>query len=146
MTNDREAETVSNLPPSEAQIAQLVREFYARVREDARLGPIFAQALGDDWEPHLLTMIDFWSSLMLRTGRYSGRPMQKHLALKTVRPDDFKIWLKLFNETAVSIGGPDFAKAFMERAERVAASFHAAMFYDPADDAPRPAPVIVSRM
>jgi len=115
---------------TEAQIERLVREFYVKVRADRRLGPIFEGKLGDDWEPHLLRMIDFWSSLMLTTGRYSGRPLQKHLVLKTVRPDDFEIWLRLFNETAVSIGGNAFAAAFMDKAQRIAASFRMAMFFD----------------
>jgi hemoglobin len=115
----------------EAQIERLVRDFYARIRADARLGPIFSERLGDDWEPHLLRMMDFWSSLMLATGRYSGTPLRQHLSLGTVRPEDFGIWLKLFEETAVSVGGEAFAAAFMAKAKRVAESFKMAMFADP---------------
>lgn len=121
-------------PPTEEQIERLVHEFYAKIRQHDRLGPIFANKLGDDWGPHLVKMVDFWSSIMLTSGRYSGTPMQKHLALKMIRPEDFKIWLELFEETAQSIGGPAFAEAFMDKAYRVAASFQSAMFYNPADD------------
>ena len=110
------------------QIERLVRDFYVRIRADERLGPIFEAKLHGQWEPHLLRMIDFWSSMMLTTGAYSGRPLQKHLALKMVRPDDFDIWLRLFNESALSIGGAEFAAAFMAKANRVAASFKMAMF------------------
>jgi len=113
---------------TEAQIERLVREFYVKIRADERLGPIFEEKLHGQWEPHLLQMIDFWSSLMLTTGRYSGRPLQKHLALKTVRPEDFTLWLRLFNETALSVGGEAFAAAFMAKANRVAGSFRMAMF------------------
>lgn len=123
---------------TEAQIERLVRDFYAKVRVDDRLGPIFERKLAGHWEPHLLQMIDFWSSLMLTTGRYSGRPLQKHLVLKTVRSADFDIWLRLFNATALEVGGEAFAAAFMDKAERVAASFKAVMFYDPAAAAPVP--------
>lgn len=122
----------------EAQIERLVRDFYAKIRRDARLGPIFRHKLGDDWEPHLLRMMDFWSSLMLTTGRYSGRPLQKHLVLKTVRPEDFDIWLRLFEETALEVGGDRFAAAFMDKAQRVAASFKLAMFFDPREAAAKP--------
>lgn len=100
------------------------------------MGPIFKDKLGDDWEPHLLRMMDFWSSLMLTTGRYSGRPLRLHFALKTVVPADFDIWLRLFEETALSIGGENFAAAFMDKAGRVAASFQAAMFFDPSEITP----------
>jgi hemoglobin len=115
----------------EAQIERLVRGFYAKVRADARLGPIFTERLGDDWEPHLLRMMDFWSSLMLTTGRYSGTPLRQHLTLGAVRPEDFDIWLDLFEQTAVSVGGEAFAAAFMAKAQRVAESFRMAMFADP---------------
>jgi hemoglobin len=121
---------------TEAMIEELVRTFYARVRQDPRLGPIFMNALGEDWEEHLLLLIDFWSSLMLTTGRYSGRPLQKHLALQGVKPDDFDIWLRLFEGTLLDVTTPEITAAFMEKARRVARSFKAAMFYNPADDRP----------
>lgn len=121
---------------TEAMIEELVRTFYARVRQDSRLGPIFMKALGEDWEEHLLLLIDFWSSLMLTTGRYSGRPLQKHLALQGVTPADFDIWLRLFEGAALDVTTPEIAAAFLEKAERVARSFKAAMFYNPADDRP----------
>ena len=121
---------------TEAMIEELVRTFYARVRQDPRLGPIFMKALGEDWEEHLLLLIDFWSSLMLTTGRYSGRPLQKHLALQGVTPADFDIWLRLFEGALLDVTTPEIAAAFFEKAERVARSFKAAMFYNPADDRP----------
>lgn len=62
----------------EAMIEQLMRGFYARVRDDALLGPIFETRIAD-WEPHLRQMTAFWSSVALLTGRYHGQPMPKHL-------------------------------------------------------------------
>jgi hemoglobin len=119
----------------EAMIERLVRRFYARVRADTRLGPIFAGALGEDWEPHLRKMMDFWSSVMLTTGRYAGQPMQVHAALKGVVPADFDIWLSLFETTAREECGPA-ASAFLFKAQRVAESLKRGMFYDPRLDAP----------
>ena len=51
--------------PSDDAIRQLVDRFYAKVRRDPQLGPIFERALPADWGPHLATMHDFWSSVML---------------------------------------------------------------------------------
>src|SRR5579883_2509313 len=62
----------------EAMIDRLVRAFYARVREDGLLGPVFAARIRD-WEPHLRQMGAFWSSVALMSGAYHGQPMQKHL-------------------------------------------------------------------
>jgi hypothetical protein len=64
----------------EAMIETLIRAFYARVRQDPLLAPIFEQRISD-WEPHLNNMFAFWSSLTLQTGRYHGQPMAKHISL-----------------------------------------------------------------
>jgi hemoglobin len=64
----------------EAMIDALVETFYARVRDDRLIGPIFADRI-TDWGPHLGQMKLFWSSVALSTGVYQGRPMPKHLPL-----------------------------------------------------------------
>jgi len=115
----------------EAEIALLVRTFYTRIRADAVLGPIFDGVIGDDWEPHLLKMIDFWSSVMLTTGRYKGQPMRAHLKLKQVTPAHFERWLKLFRETADAVCAPEAADRFAEKAGRIAESLQMGMFFKP---------------
>jgi len=112
----------------DASIERLVRHFYDRVRRDPDLGPIFAAAIPGDWEPHLRTMTDFWSSVMLRTGRFKGRPVQKHRALTGVTPDHFVTWLRLFEASARAIYPAAIAEQFIDRARRVAESLQRAMF------------------
>lgn len=55
-------------PISDDGIRRLVDVFYAKVRADPDLAPIFERAIPGDWGPHLATMRDFWSSLMLTSG------------------------------------------------------------------------------
>ena len=50
---------------TDAMIERLVRSFYSRISQDERLGPIFVEAIGTDWEPHLLRMIDFETDILL---------------------------------------------------------------------------------
>jgi hemoglobin len=104
----------------EAMIATLIRAFYARVREDPLLAPIFESRISD-WEPHLDNMFAFWSSLTLQTGRYHGQPMAKHLPLP-VDARHFDRWLALFEQTARDLCPPAAAERFIERAHRVAES------------------------
>ena len=59
---------------SDDEIRHLVDSFYAKIRADSELGPIFDRAIPGDWGPHLATMHDFWSSIMLTSGRYQGQP------------------------------------------------------------------------
>jgi hemoglobin len=112
-----------------AFIGRLVRAFYARVRRDERLGPIFAHHIAGDWEPHLEKMTDFWCSVILKNGAYHGRPVPAHLKLKEVVEADFEIWLGLFRETARELCEPDVAAVFIDRAERIAQSLKLAMFF-----------------
>lgn len=116
---------------NEAEIEKLVRSFYARVRADETLGPIFDRVIGNEWEPHLLKMCDFWSSVMLTSGRYKGQPMRAHLKLKTVQPKHFDRWLMLFRETAEEVCDPETAERFIEKAARIAESLQLGMFFKP---------------
>jgi hemoglobin len=104
----------------EAMIDTLVRNFYARIREDDILAPIFNARI-TDWEPHLQRMCAFWSSVALLSGRYHGQPMQKHLPLP-VDAEHFDRWLSLFETTARELCSPKAANHFIERAHRVAES------------------------
>ena len=123
--------------PSEEQIRDLVHGFYAKIRTDEDLGPIFNGAIAD-WAPHLEKMCAFWSSVMRMSGRYHGNPMAAHLRLKMVQPDHFQRWLGLFGETAHELFGADLADAFIGRAETIARSLQLGMFYRPATSAVRP--------
>jgi hemoglobin len=104
----------------ETMVETLIRAFYARVRQDVLLAPVFASRISD-WKPHLDNMFAFWSSLTLHTGRYHGQPMAKHMPL-AVDARHFDRWLALFEETAREICPPAAAERFIERARRVAES------------------------
>jgi hemoglobin len=116
----------------EAMVKALVHGFYAKVREDGELGPIFARVIGDDWDSHLAKMCDFWSSVMLMSGRYKGNPMVAHLRLKMITPAHFQRWLALFGIAAMEICPPEAASLFIARAENIARSLQLGLFYRPA--------------
>lgn len=104
----------------QAMIDALVEGFYARVRDDALIGPIFAARISD-WAPHLAQMKLFWSSVALSTGAYQGRPMPKHLPLP-IDARHFDRWLEIFEATAHDLCPPIAAAHFIERARRIAES------------------------
>lgn len=106
----------------EVMIRDLVHAFYGRVREDRALGPIFDKAIGEAWDAHLAKLCDFWSSVMLATGRFQGRPMQAHNRLADIRPQHFGRWLALFGATARDICPPSAAALFIERATMIGRS------------------------
>lgn len=116
---------------NEGMIRALVHAFYGKVRRDPELGPIFEKAIGADWDSHLAKMCNFWSSVMLMSGRYKGNPMLAHMHQKGIRPSNFERWLELFRQTAVETCPPEAALAFVLRAENIAKSLQLGMFYRP---------------
>jgi hemoglobin len=108
-------------PITEPQIDTLVETFYAKVRLDPDIGPIF-NAIVDDWPHHLALLKDFWSTVLLTTGRYKGDPMMRHLQL-SLDPNHFSRWLTLFAETASEVLPPNHAVTVIAKSERIAENF-----------------------
>lgn len=57
----------------------LVSTFYAQVRKDTILGPVFNTLIREeDWPVHLNRMIDFWECNLFFRPTFKGNPMQAH--------------------------------------------------------------------
>jgi hemoglobin len=103
---------------TESLIRDVVVEFYRRARRDGRLGPVF-EAHVHEWDAHLGRMTDFWSAALLRTGRYSGRPVEQHRLIAGLTAALFDRWIALFEETVRDLCPPGQAEAFLVRARRM---------------------------
>ena len=86
---------MTNALCSQDEIKQLVYDFYDQIRSHQNLGPIFNTHI-HDWPTHLNTMVSFWSSILLKTGDFTGSPMMKHAAIPKLSADLFEQWLTLF--------------------------------------------------
>lgn len=112
----------------DAYISRLVETFYERIRAHALLGPIFDNEIGDNWGPHLAKMKDFWASVAMNAGRYSGKPVPAHTKLTDLQPWHFGVWLGLFEQTLKDTAPhPEAVPYFMERARRIAQSLEFAI-------------------
>ncbi len=103
------------------EIRQFVYLFYDRVRKDEQLGPVFDRHI-HDWNAHLDKMVQFWSSMLLGTGTYSGTPMPKHVALPNVTGELFGRWLELFRDTMNTLENQALAQRAELFAHRIARS------------------------
>lgn len=114
---------------AEADLAALVPAFYARVRQDDLIGPVFNNAI-HDWDHHLVQLVAFWSSVMRSTGRYKGSPMAAHLRHKAViTPAMFDRWLALWGEITAQLLPPDKAAAMQTKAATIGESLKLALFF-----------------
>jgi hemoglobin len=102
-------------------VSELVDRFYARIRDDERLGPIFAARIGD-WGPHLGQMKRFWRSILFSSGEYLGNPMMKHLAIDALDRAMFARWLDLFDASLRELGSDEAREHVHERARMIANS------------------------
>lgn len=106
---------------SEEIIRRQVHTFYGRVRQDEVLGPVFNDAI-DDWDEHLAKLCDFWSSVLLATGRFRGSPMAAHARRPAIHDEHFPRWLDLFERTAHEVCPPEAAALFVERSRMIGQS------------------------
>lgn len=108
---------------TEGMIRDVVHGFYAKVRADPALGPVFNRVIPDgEWPAHLGKMCDFWSSVLLMTGRFKGAPMAAHARIADIRPTHFARWLHLFRQTVETLCPPAAATLFVAKSEMIAES------------------------
>ena len=110
---------------NEQSIATLVDTFYARVREDDLIGPVFNRVVAD-WPEHLANLKEFWSSVVLSAGTYKGNPMMAHLPIPEMDQEHLVRWLTLWQQTTADLFEPEIADVFLGKAIMVGERFVAA--------------------
>lgn len=115
-----------------ADLQKLVNHFYAKVRQEPALGPIFNEIVKVDWESHLPKMVNFWENILFQTGSYKGGMMYTHLnvnALTPLAPALFERWLALFFRSVDELFSGPNAEAAKTQALRVAEVMNAKIGY-----------------
>ncbi len=113
---------------TEAFIREVVTVFYGKIRKHPLLGPIFEERIGDNWGTHIDTMERFWCSVTLNYGTYSGKPVQSHVAIPRISPQQFSVWLGLFGQTLAELApSPEAQEHMMIRAERMSGTLEKAI-------------------
>ncbi len=113
---------------TENSLSCLVYRFYADVRADDLIGPVFEAALHDKWDIHLPRMVQFWSTMLLGTRNFSGNVYSKHMALDNIQSEHFNRWLTLFQRTVWHLFEPAPAETIMAITDRIAASLQLGYF------------------
>lgn len=106
----------------DAFISIMVERFYAAIRADKLLGPIFAERI-TDWPLHLARMKQFWRSVLHNSGEFSGNPMMKHIAIPGLTEAHFSRWLELFYANLKQLSAnPQAVQLVGDRARMIAES------------------------
>lgn len=127
---------------NEDTIHALVHGFYDAVRRDDLIGPIFEREVAaGKWPVHLDKMCAFWSSLLLKTRRYQGRPLSPHLRIPELSNEHFQRWLSLFGATAAKVFNAQDAAAVTGLAEKIAQSFRLSIAFQRGEDTTKLTPL-----
>ena len=70
--------------------------FYVSVAKEPILAAYFERV---DMPAHLPRIVDFWSTLLFHTGRYSGNAFAPHLDMPGLTPNHFGRWLATLERT-----------------------------------------------
>ncbi|MEO2052434.1 MAG: group III truncated hemoglobin [Allomuricauda sp.] len=117
---------------NKADVAQLVHTFYAKVRKDAVLGPIF-NGIIHDWDAHLDTLTDFWETQLFLKRTYEGNPILAHQKMDdamngTITPEHFGLWMNLWFETLDQLFTGERAWIAKNRAQKMSTMFYIKIF------------------
>jgi hemoglobin len=99
-------------------ISRLLRHFYADVRQDPLIGPIFKAQI-KDWKRHLEIIGKFWETIIGGPRTYA-RPMpMKHLPLR-LGEEHFERWLFLWQANCRAQLPSDVAMEMIDLAHHIA--------------------------
>ncbi|MFT5818959.1 MAG: hemoglobin [Crocinitomix sp.] len=88
-----------------SDVSLLVRSFYAKIRENDFLGPIFNTAIPENqWETHLEKLTDFWETNLFGIPKFKGNPMLAHRNVDAanhhnIEMEHFGHWIQMWFET-----------------------------------------------
>jgi hemoglobin len=119
---------------TEGLLREIIFAFYEKVRRDAMLGPIFQEALGDDWGPHIENICLFWfTATRIGSGYKAGNFMPAHMKHASIRNEQISRWLYLFQETVTERCTPAAASVILDIAERMAESIRVGLSHRDGD-------------
>jgi hemoglobin len=109
----------------------LLVEFYERVERDAVLAPYFADL---DMIAHMPRIVDFWSTLLYHTRRYSGNAFAPHLRMPGLAAEHFARWLATLEATVDARHAGESAEQMKTLAHRIAYSMQLRLGISPASE------------
>ena len=100
-------------------LKKLLQHFYADVRQDAMLGPVFNSKI-HDWPAHLEKIGSFWARQTGAASNYAGGFAAVHLPLG-LQPEHFTRWLGLWERNCRQHLDPSSADWMIGRAHEIGA-------------------------
>ena len=129
-----------NTIESRKEVSLLVNAFYAKIRKNELLGPIFNGHIPDDkWPEHLSKLTDFWETNLFGVAKFKGNPSAKHVQVDanmnhSIDQVHFGKWLEIWFQTIDELFDGELATKAKESARRMATGQFMVMFNNRPDD------------
>ena len=114
-------------------LTRLLRHFYADLRQDPLIGPIFNARI-ENWGEHLAIIANFWETVLGATRTYSG-PMPAMHAPLGLGPEHFERWLFLWQANCRGHLPPEVAGEMIDLARHLGRKLQAILGVSPSSDA-----------
>ena len=131
---------------TEKSVGVLVERFYARVRSDAVLAPIFDKALAGRWDEHVATMRKFWCSALRVKRDYRGDMLAAHQKIGKLPRSLFPRWLEHFGKAVDEHFMEAPAEIIRDRALKTARNLESALAHGGASTGPSMRPCNPNRL
>ena len=119
----------ADLPPlRDADLHGVLAAFYDTVERDPLLAPYFAAV---DMAAHLPRIVDFWSTMLFHTGRYTGNAFRPHLEMPGLTGAHFARWVATLEATVDARHAGAEAERMKDLAHRVAYSMQLRLGIEP---------------
>jgi hemoglobin len=109
----------------EAVIEACIEQFHMRAYGDPVLSRLFVEAVPNVAE-HLRRVCDFWSHVLLDSGRYAGAPFSAHASL-ALEPEHLERWMAHFHEAVRGTLPEGYAEAALGKADQILAGMRAGL-------------------
>lgn len=115
-------------------ISKLVNAFYAKIRKDELLGPIFNNQIPNEkWPMHLEKLTNFWVTNLLGVACFKGSPTRAHIEVDfknnyTIEQVHFGKWIQLWFTTIDELYKGNLAERAKNAARRMSTGQYMAMW------------------
>jgi hemoglobin len=100
-----------------------VHAFYAKVRNDELIEPVFERIVSEEqWPAHFERMTDFLVAVAFNGPAFHGDPLTKHARIRDISPAHFAKWLEVFKEVALQYWDTEVVTNLVHRATQIASS------------------------
>jgi hemoglobin len=116
-------------------VNKLVNAFYAKIRLDELLGPIFNSHIAEEsWPIHLSKLTDFWETNLFGIAKFKGSPTAKHRSVDknlnyTIEQTHFGRWLQLWFETIDALYEGELATKAKNSARKMSTGQYLAIWH-----------------